>query len=435
MLSIDNTFGRARPPAERRTTWSPARAPLAFTFGLGMLVVFPLRAGACALLTEAATPAQLADIVAEHGVTVLATAPDRVQGRSCAPARSSQLAGLRAAVSAGEHIPRGRPGSGSATSSACRSSTASAPPSCCTSSSPRPATTSGRARPASRCPATGPRSSAPTAPSSARASRGGSRVIGPVGCRYLDDERQRELRRSSGWNVTGDTFYRDDGRLLLLPGPHRQHDRVLGLQHRRPRGRGGHRHAPRRRSSPRWSAGRTPSAARSSARSWCCEPGVLGDAAKAREIQDHVKQHARAVQVPARRPLHATRCRATPAASCSTSRCAQARGRGAEQEQAPTPKETSMKIAIVGGGPGGLYFAALMKQLDPRHEVTVWERNAAGRHVRLRRGVLRRDARRHRERRHRSSTADGAAVRPLDRHRHPLTGASASRSAARASRR
>lgn len=36
-----------------------------------------------------------------------------------------------------------------------------------------------------------------------------------------------------------------------------------------------------------------------------------------------------------------------------------------------------MKIAIVGGGPGGLYFAALMKQLDPAHEITLWERNAA----------------------------------------------------------
>ncbi len=35
-----------------------------------------------------------------------------------------------------------------------------------------------------------------------------------------------------------------------------------------------------------------------------------------------------------------------------------------------------MRIAIVGGGPGGLYFAALMKSLDPRHDVTVWERNA-----------------------------------------------------------
>ncbi|MFC5728051.1 MULTISPECIES: bifunctional salicylyl-CoA 5-hydroxylase/oxidoreductase [Nocardioides] len=35
-----------------------------------------------------------------------------------------------------------------------------------------------------------------------------------------------------------------------------------------------------------------------------------------------------------------------------------------------------MKIAIAGGGPGGLYFATLMKTLDPSHEITVWERNA-----------------------------------------------------------
>src|SRR6201995_2827960 len=35
-----------------------------------------------------------------------------------------------------------------------------------------------------------------------------------------------------------------------------------------------------------------------------------------------------------------------------------------------------MRIAIVGGGPGGLCLAALMKQLDSAHEITVWERNA-----------------------------------------------------------
>jgi len=35
-----------------------------------------------------------------------------------------------------------------------------------------------------------------------------------------------------------------------------------------------------------------------------------------------------------------------------------------------------MKIAVVGGGPGGLYFAALAKQLNPAHDITVWERNA-----------------------------------------------------------
>lgn len=36
-----------------------------------------------------------------------------------------------------------------------------------------------------------------------------------------------------------------------------------------------------------------------------------------------------------------------------------------------------MRIAVVGGGPGGLYFAALVMQLNPAHEITVWERNAA----------------------------------------------------------
>ena len=36
-----------------------------------------------------------------------------------------------------------------------------------------------------------------------------------------------------------------------------------------------------------------------------------------------------------------------------------------------------MRIAVVGGGPGGLYFAALAKQLNPSNEITVWERNAA----------------------------------------------------------
>ncbi|WP_405650938.1 FAD-dependent monooxygenase [Streptomyces sp. RK9] len=35
-----------------------------------------------------------------------------------------------------------------------------------------------------------------------------------------------------------------------------------------------------------------------------------------------------------------------------------------------------MRIAVIGGGPGGLYFSALARRLDPGHEITVWERNA-----------------------------------------------------------
>jgi anthraniloyl-CoA monooxygenase len=36
-----------------------------------------------------------------------------------------------------------------------------------------------------------------------------------------------------------------------------------------------------------------------------------------------------------------------------------------------------VRIAVIGGGPAGLYFAALAKKLGPDHEITVWERNAA----------------------------------------------------------
>ncbi len=52
--------------------------------------------------------------------------------------------------------------------------------------------------------------------------------------------------------------------------------------------------------------------------------------------------------------------------------------------KAPTGQATGdrapgdpLRVAVIGGGPGGLYAAALLKRLDPRREITVWERNAA----------------------------------------------------------
>src|SRR3954466_9554796 len=38
----------------------------------------------------------------------------------------------------------------------------------------------------------------------------------------------------------------------------------------------------------------------------------------------------------------------------------------------------SPRVAVVGGGPGGLYFSLLLKKANPQHQVTVFERNAPG---------------------------------------------------------
>ena len=86
-----------------------------------------------------------------------------------------------------------------------------------------------------------------------------------------------------------------------------------------------------------------------------------------------------------------------------------------------------MRIAVIGGGPGGLYFSALAQQLaattrrgQPRdHRVGAQRRR---RHLRLRRGVQRRDPRRHRARRPGGLRPDAAGVRDLGRHRRPLQG-------------
>ena len=79
-----------------------------------------------------------------------------------------------------------------------------------------------------------------------------------------------------------------------------------------------------------------------------------------------------------------------------------------------------MRIACLGGGPAGLYFAISMKLRDPAHDIDLFERNRAGRHVRLGRGLLRPDGREFDGERSRSAARrHRRRVRALGRYRRP----------------
>ena len=78
--------------------------PLAFTFGLGGLLLFPLRVGAATLLLEKTSPDALLSAIAEHRATVLFTAPTSYRGMA-AQVGSFDLSSLRKCVSAGEALP------------------------------------------------------------------------------------------------------------------------------------------------------------------------------------------------------------------------------------------------------------------------------------------------------------------------------------------
>jgi 2-aminobenzoate-CoA ligase len=104
ILAIADTFSAkvVKPRSDDRFTGSP---PIAFTFGLGGLVIFPLRIGATAVLFESLTPPQLLDKLAEYKITCLFTAPTayRAMLHTVTP---EKVATLRRCVSAGEHLPK-----------------------------------------------------------------------------------------------------------------------------------------------------------------------------------------------------------------------------------------------------------------------------------------------------------------------------------------
>ena len=206
VLANADTFAKhvLRPTPDDLFTGTP---PLAFTFGLGGLVVFPLRAGARTLLIEKATPDELADLVHDHGVTVCFTAPTAYRAMLAA-GRPERLASLRRCVSAGEHLSASTwqafhdatgikiiDGLGSTEMLHIFISAAD--------DDIRPGST-GRPVPGYRAAVLDDHGQPLPAGEVGRLG-----VKGPTGCRYLDDPRQA-VYVQHGWNVTGDTYLQDE---------------------------------------------------------------------------------------------------------------------------------------------------------------------------------------------------------------------------------
>ena len=182
--------------------------PLAFTFGLGGLAVFPLRFGAAAALLEQATPANMIEIIRQYRATVCFTAPTAYRVMLKAMAEGADLSSLRAAVSAGETLPApvyedwiartGKPmldgiGATEMLHIFITNRFEDHHPGCTgrpvTGYEARIVDEDGKEKP--------------------RGEVGRLAVRGPTGCRYMADVRQRNYVQN-GWNLTGDSFWQDD---------------------------------------------------------------------------------------------------------------------------------------------------------------------------------------------------------------------------------
>ena len=178
--------------------------PLAFTFGLGGLAVFPLRFGAAATLLENASPPNMIEIIQNYKATVCFTAPTAYRVMLQAMDEGADLSSLRAAVSAGETLPApvydawmektGKPmldGIGATEllhifvsnrfddhKPACTGKAVSGYEVKIVDLEGRPVASGDIGRLA---------------------------VRGPTGCRYLADDRQKNYV-IDGWNITGDSF-------------------------------------------------------------------------------------------------------------------------------------------------------------------------------------------------------------------------------------
>jgi 2-aminobenzoate-CoA ligase len=215
-------------------------APMAFTFGLGITPMFPLRFGAASATIEQGGPDKLLEAVAKFGVTHLGTAPTAYKamlategiapksvraepvealsfsqekgspstssGRTGESALAKALETLRYCISAGEHLPEAtwrtwKERTGIAITDGIGSTEMMHIFVSAAGDDIRPGAT-GKAVPGYEACVLDP-ANQPLAEGIGRLA-----IKGPTGCRYLDDRRQRDYV-VNGWNLTGDTYRRD----------------------------------------------------------------------------------------------------------------------------------------------------------------------------------------------------------------------------------
>jgi 2-aminobenzoate-CoA ligase len=205
MLATCDTYGRQvlRAQSSDRFIGSP---PLAFTFGLGGLVLFPLRVGASTILIEKVSPDELLTAIEQYRATICFTAPTAYRAM-LAKIGNRDIGLLRKCVSAGETLPK-------ATFDAWQAATdikimdgigatemlhifIGSP-----EEAIRPGAT-GKPVPGYEARVIGDDGSEVVPGTIGRLA-----VRGPTGCRYLSDSRQKKYVQN-GWNVTGDTYLMD----------------------------------------------------------------------------------------------------------------------------------------------------------------------------------------------------------------------------------
>ncbi|MCJ9429960.1 benzoate-CoA ligase family protein [Kordiimonas marina] len=194
--------------APRETDVFTGSPPIAFTFGLGGLVVFPARFGAAvALISGPPTPQALLDCITRHKVTMLFTAPTAYK-TILEQLDGADISSLRVCVSAGETLPKAifdawfektglklMDGIGSTEMIHIFISAKA--------EDIRPGHT-GKPVPGYRACVIDEDGNILPPPATGRLA-----VKGPTGCRYMADERQKNYV-VNGWNVTGDTYFHDE---------------------------------------------------------------------------------------------------------------------------------------------------------------------------------------------------------------------------------